>query len=54
MEETSLALNDLHRVRPQDEIKIRRYNENTGDFTSAENSSADNSSDEFEHETVLR
>ena len=35
-------------------IKLRRHNPKTGEFTSRENSSDDDSNDEKEHETVIR
>ena len=38
----------------QNGIRLRRYNSKTGDFTSAMNSSDDDSDNEFQHEMVLR
>ena len=35
-------------------IRLRRHNPKTGEFTSRENSSSDDSDDEKEHETVIR
>lgn len=49
-----LDFQEIIHAEPRLGIRCRRYNPKTGEFTSAENSSEDDSGSEKEHETILR